>query len=431
MNSKVWGLMKNRFVWLGILILLLVIPLYFVSQVVSGRERYADDAADAVARTRGGKQTVSNMMLFVPIVEPTTTVDDAGVSNTRMVRKMTSSISVSSDVNIALNTSTVRKGIFDVPIYEAHYQSTTQISDRFLQSYIEKNPKSKPLWDEAYLAIRMTDLTTLKGRPSLSQGDQNFDLRPFDGNMIVADIGDPRGRTEPFKMDLNFSGSGAIELQVMGQQSQYHVKSDWPHPILKGDFASSSYSSTDAGFEVSYSIPFLATGVDALAVSREWKKPNLHHGSRISIELIDAVGFYQKAVRLAKYSILFIALSFVIALAMERAGATISVVQFAFIALAQMLFPVLMVAYAEQIGFLAAYVLSSTATIALISIYAFSVLGFGRNAIGLGGGLSVLFAVDYFIVSSMDYALIAGSTLAFVGLAVAMFVTRNTENSTT
>ena len=138
--------------------------------------------------------------------------------------------------------------------------------------------------------------------------------------------------------------------------------------------------------------------------------------------------FYQKAYRAARYGILFIALTFLTVLLIEiRHEKKAHPVQYVLIGLAQAIFVLLMVAYAEQIGFAYAYLLASVATVGLITFYGLIGLKLGRRTWVLGTMLVVLYALLYLILRSADYALLAGSTLAFAALGGTMIATRNED----
>ena len=102
-------------------------------------------------------------------------------------------------------------------------------------------------------------------------------------------------------------------------------------------------------------------------------------------------------------------------------------VQYILIGLAQAIFVLLMIAYAEHIGFGAAYLLASGATIALLTLFGWIGLKLGRRTWVLAVLLTVLYAVLWLILESTDYALLAGATLAFLALAATMIATRNEE----
>ena len=136
--------------------------------------------------------------------------------------------------------------------------------------------------------------------------------------------------------------------------------------------------------------------------------------------------FYQKAWRASRYGLLFVSMTFLTLLRIERGRATpIHAVQYLMVGVAQALFVLLMVSYAEQIGFGAAYALSAAATIGLITVYGMTGMQLGRRALTLGGVLVLVYGVLFLVLRSADYALLAGSTLAFLALGGTMFATRN------
>lgn len=80
---------------------------------------------------------------------------------------------------------------------------------------------------------------------------------------------------------------------------------------------------------------------------------------------------------------------------------------------------------AQQIGFRTAYLLASAATIALLTVFGATALKLGKRTETLAVMLMIVYAVLYLILQSADYALLAGSTLAFLALAGTMWLARN------
>ena len=121
-------------------------------------------------------------------------------------------------------------------------------------------------------------------------------------------------------------------------------------------------------------------------------------------------------------------MTFLTILLLDRSGARPAhPVQYLMVGLAQSVFVLVMLSYAEQIGFGAAYALASGATIALLTLFGATALKMGRRTLVLTVTLVVLYGVLYLILQSADYALLAGSTLAFVALAGTMVLTRNED----
>ena len=102
-------------------------------------------------------------------------------------------------------------------------------------------------------------------------------------------------------------------------------------------------------------------------------------------------------------------------------------VQYLMIGLAQSVFVLLMASYAEQIGFGGAYLFASAATVALLTIFGATALKLGKRTTTLAAMLIIVYAILYLILQSADYALLAGSTLAFLALAGTMWLTRNED----
>ena len=137
---------------------------------------------------------------------------------------------------------------------------------------------------------------------------------------------------------------------------------------------------------------------------------------------------YQQVQRAAKYGILFIALTFLTVFLSERLSAQrVHAAQFVLIGIAQCVFFLLLLSFAEQIGFSPSYLAASVATIGLISHYGKTGLGLGRRWHVLAGSLIAVYGVLYLILRSADYALLAGSVMAFVAIALVMTLTRGED----
>ena len=92
---------------------------------------------------------------------------------------------------------------------------------------------------------------------------------------------------------------------------------------------------------------------------------------------------------------------------------------------ALVLFFVLLLAFAEVIGFTPAYAVASGAIIGLNTAYSAAVLKSWRRASLIGGLLTGLYAVLYVLLSLEDVSLLIGSLMLFVALAAVMYLTRN------
>jgi inner membrane protein len=91
------------------------------------------------------------------------------------------------------------------------------------------------------------------------------------------------------------------------------------------------------------------------------------------------------------------------------------------------IFYVLLLALAEQVGFLIAYGIAALATTILIAWYVGDALGNKNGSAIVGGVLATTYLVMYMILNEETYALLAGSMIAFIAIAATMFATRNID----
>jgi inner membrane protein len=94
---------------------------------------------------------------------------------------------------------------------------------------------------------------------------------------------------------------------------------------------------------------------------------------------------------------------------------------------ALVLFFVLLLAFAEVIGFAFAYIVASAAIAGLNTAYSAAVLGSWRRAAFIGGLLVALYAVLYILLSLEAFSLLIGSLLLFAALAGVMYATRRID----
>ena len=204
------------------------------------------------------------------------------------------------------------------------------------------------------------------------------------------------------------------------------MTSDWPDPSFFGSFLPDNTEIARDGFTANWTVPHLARSLPQ--VSREVPDPSARKIATMQVRYLTPNDFYQKAWRAARYGILFIGLTFLTILLLDRTSERPAhPVQYLMVGLAQSVFILLMVAYAEQIGFAAAYALAAGATIGLLGIFGATALKLGRRTGILVAMLTTVYGVLFLILRSADFALLAGATLAFVALALTMWLTRNED----
>ncbi|MBV0913009.1 cell envelope integrity protein CreD [Anianabacter salinae] len=430
----------SRFFIVGLLALLMFIPLFFAGEVIDSRADYSQQAVRDVGRDWGGVQSLAGPYLVLPVEGPVTRQERRETTDpvTGEVRVETVEVTETGrkapvhvfpdrfEADVTTTTEERRRGIFVVPVYAADITvgTTFDLSDVETQLIEDETIQ----WDRAYWQLGLGSNRALRGDTVLTADGTPLALEPVPGDSdtggIFAATGDPRA-VDRFDLAMSSNGAESFYVAPVGRTSAVTMVSDWPHPSFSGAFLPDGSEITEDGFTATWTIPHLARNLPQ--VSRDSYEYAAREAA-FGVEFFQPNDFYQKAYRAARYGILFIALTFLTVLLIEnRQEKPAHPVQYILIGLSQSTFVLLMVAYAEQIGFGAAYALASGATIALITMFGVLSLKLGRRAWVLCAMLILVYAVLYLILRSADYALLAGSTLAFIAIAATMYATRNED----
>ncbi len=443
-----------RFAMMILLTLLMGIPLLMVTGLIDERARYQRQAVGEVSQRWGGPIRMAGPVIVIPVEHEVERVitDEDGTKRHKRVREMAEPIILMPEtLEISADSvSQVRKrGIFEVPVYTTDFEIGARFDFARVDLHVRKG--ETVLWDRARLAVLMSGTRSFSGKAVLTADGKPLDLDPGTPlpdsvdrtprrtRSIKADIalepgtplrgksgiqailGDPRGRTD-FRLTMGLNGARELMFAPVGRQTEIKMESDWPHPSFQGAFLPKERTVAETGFAAHWSIPHLAR--DVLQVARGMWRSDADFG----VSFYNPVDHYQKTERAAKYGILFIALTFLTVFLIERfAARPVHAAQFVLIGIAQCVFFLLLLSFAEQIGFTPAYLVAAAATIGLIGLYGYSGLALGRRAAVLIGALVTLYGVLYLILRSTDYALLAGSVLAFIAVALAMLMTRGED----
>ena len=142
----------------------------------------------------------------------------------------------------------------------------------------------------------------------------------------------------------------------------------------------------------------------------------------------NGVSVYRLLDRVLKYAILFISLTFLAYFLTEVIyKLKLHPMHYLLIGLGLAEFYLLLLAFMEHIGFLWAYIIAATMTIALISFYSRFVLKTGKGGILMAVLLTVIYSYLLLMLNLETYALLSGALLLFVVLSLVMFLTRNLD----
>lgn len=419
-----------KFLLVCLITLVMSVPLYFIFLVLSERQNYAQTAGIEVARGWGGAQTIAGPLLAVPYF----------MSESERANMMRSSwryavfLPRSLNANAITKTESRARGIFEVKLYNAQIE----LSGSFARPDFNEIGITPAIvaWDQALVLLPISDLQGLSENVSLAWGATKTAV-PFRPRLVLKVDGfsgihapvvlSPDDADVPFSVAVKLRGSRELNFAAVGGSSSVTVTGDWPHPSFSGSFLPTSREVAGGGFSAAWKVPHLARNVTQSLLAQDGLGTHLREAS-LGVSFFQPVNFYVLVQRALKYALLSIGFAFLSFFLIETiSGARIHGVQYVLIGGAQVVFYMLLLSFAEQIGFEAAYFMASCATVALISVYSASILRSRIRGLVVFAVLSALYALLFILLKQEDYALVTGALAAFAGIAVTMYVTRNVD----
>jgi inner membrane protein len=258
MITQFWN--RNRIVlksfWIGFLILILLIPTFFINSLVSEREDRQHVAVAEISSRWAAAQAVTGPVVGVPYLE--TVSDNSGGS--RPQKRWAYFLPGRLDIIAHVAPERRYRGIYQAIVYTTELQ----IRCHFDSLHFDESgfSRDKLLWGEAALFFDLTDLQGLKE-------EVNFHL---DGRGSAADLNlvPAKYSTEQFKNGLSATlpgwvgaaadgpldirgtiqvkGTGNLSFIPVGRETKVEVASSWPDPSFTGSTLPDLRTVRDSGF---------------------------------------------------------------------------------------------------------------------------------------------------------------------------------------
>lgn len=437
----------------GIIGIALIIPLMMIYALVWDRQEQSNIAQNSIAAGWGGPQVIVGPVLVIPYtVNSAETYDENGARKTRnvMVKRELFLSPESNALKTQLKPERKKKSIYESVLFVAanHGAARFAFPADFAQYGI---PREALDLSAAELRFGISDARGLQNDSTVFANGVPLALQPGKGLSASNGSGffsfvDWDGiRPLEVKYDFAVRGNKSLTILPRGGATTWDVKSAWPSPSFAGDFLPTKRAITSSGFRSSHAVTNLALGQSLVSID-DLGPPtpiavNAYDGTGVmradivaanagksqtaSIGLIEPVDLYSQVDRSVKYGFLFIGFTFLAFLMFDLiAGAKVAVAEYLLTGAGLVLFFVLLLAFAEVVGFMWAYLVAASAITGLLTAYSAAVLRTWLRARFIGGLLVGLYATLYVLLNLEAYSLIIGSLLLFVALAVVMWVTR-------
>lgn len=435
---------------IGLLWLLLLVPLALVDGVRSERGYRYIEAKNRVAQDWGSAQLVSGVYVYLPPSEAQATAvaarsstDGNATLDAAAVRLITRPnrgkilLPKVQSAQVTLQSEIRHLGIFSVPVYRA----TLVLSGSF---DAERMQRLRDLATSDYLApelrLSFSDPRGVRQDASLQVNGESLKL--LVGDRAIRDQADMRSvlsatalqqESLRFELSIELAGTNRLALLPFADDFSATVQSDWPHPsFLDGALPESSEIGA-SGFTATWRSSAFNRGFpDQIEVYRDAQSNALDGATpAASVALYLPADPYQQTERATKYGALFIAMvlgTFLLAELLLKLR--LHPLNYALIGSSLALFYLLLLAFAEVLPFIWAYIAAATANVALTGCYSVAVLKLRRRGAAVALMLAGIYAFLYVLIAAEERSLLMGAIGLTAMLATIMYLTRHLNAET-
>jgi inner membrane protein len=258
-----------------------------------------------------------------------------------------------------------------------------------------------------------------RGAPNSADG---FGLVAAPASAVVASAAGGR-----LTAQLRFTGAQRVSVMPFAKSTHVSIGGDWSSPSFDGGFLPETRSVRRNAFEATWNVPFMARGLSDHASATALNLDSLGRKD-LGVTFVRTNNPYQNVMRALKYAVMFVGLVFLTFFVFEAlSGRRLHPAQYVLVGLAQMIFYLLLLSLSEYLGFDLAFAAAAVGTVGLIGLYAGAAFRSGAYRVRALVIFSVVYGLIYLLMRLEDFALLAGSVASFVGLALAMFLTRNID----
>lgn len=413
----------------SVLALIMGIPALFVDNIVQDRTSRAQDVIREVSDHAGGPQTFLGPTLVIPYTTAPLYKGDTPLHGIYVV------FPNNGDANVIIHTTERRRSLFKVPVFDANLEFDASFNPSGSPSALP--PGAVLDSDHATIVVGVSDPRGALSDGTLSANGKTISLVPL-GNILDPNSQQPLPLTyfgtplstfvtpnAAFHLNANLHFSGAQQLSILafGKTTHVTMEGDWPNPGFNGGFLPVKRTISSKGFTAEWMVPYMARGIRS-------EGPNYIVSALNSISLgtsfVEVADPYQSVSRSLKYVLLFVGLLFLTYFVFEvTTSQRVHPAQYVLVGIAQLIFYLLLVSFAEHMGFDWGFLIAGSSTVLLLTANILWI--FKSRAQAVRGFL--VFGLLYFFIYLMlrleDNALLVGAVASFLAVAAVMYFTRN------
>ncbi|MGB6229296.1 MAG: cell envelope integrity protein CreD [Litorimonas sp.] len=438
------------------LIVLMAVPVMFISIISFERSNRADEVTREVSQTYGGNQQLLGPVIAVPYRQR---LANGRIREGDYVVSALTGAAIIEDVTVEEKS----RSLYKVPVYTARAALSATLPD--LDAVLPSGSGYSFDVEQARIVVGLGDVTGLQSDVTLNVGGRTLAFEPLDRSgfsdrmrpgieyaverPVPTTVGDAvlqtdyltmgpltllfvpagdllAGREAEVRADIEFTGANRLAVLPFARSTEMRLSSDWPHPGFEGRFPPKERDITEAGFSATWNVPFLRRGIAAQGSASDMM--GLVRGeAAMEVNFVSPLNPYRTVNRALKYAVLFIGLVFLAYFLMETLlRVRVHPAQYLLIGIAQAVFYLLLLAFAEHVGFTLAFLISAAATVLLTAGYAGAV--FGRDLIWKSTLVfGLVYALLFVLMRIQDFALMVGALISFVAVAATLYLTRNLD----
>ena len=418
---------------LTVLTLFLSLFAIWINGLVEDRTSSKGEVVKEISTSVGGEQTLLGPTLLIPYSIP---AEDKKLE-THDVYVVSA---VDANATVTTKTQERKRSLFRVPVFQADAAMKATFDTGHVASSLPQN--AKVAWNDAEIVVGMSDprgaqsdaVAELDGavhtlqpsriwpRMALSTSQAGKTVALFGTSVSDAMV---HGAETHVTVTMKLSGAQRIAMLAYGRSTHVTQVGDWASPGFDGSFAPVQRDVTPQGFRATWNVPFIARGVAADGPSASITGLD---ATAMGVSMVEVADPYQSVTRALKYAPLFLGIVFLSYFVFEATtGKRVHVAQYVLVGVAQLIFYLLLLSFAEHIGFSGGFALGGGATVLLLAANAGWIFESRVQAVRAFAVFGALYSMIYLLLRLEDNALMVGALGSFATVAAAMYFTRRMD----